>query len=402
MRSNAKCGGRRTRYGGGEIILGDCPNRAELAYDTVRDVKLYIVRRYLAGIRRKAGQDPLFPMNIKAVAKLAGVSTATVSRTINGTARVSPDTEERVREAIKSLHFYPDTNARALGSGRSSLYGLIISDITNPFFPELIKAFEDIALVHDQEVLIANTNYDPERMKICVTRMLQRKVDGVAIMTSEMDESLVEVFSRRHIPLVVLDAVTLRPGVSSVSIDYVGGVDLAMEHLIGLGHRRIAFLSGPVWLGAAQARLRAFKKMQKREHLDADPRMIQEGNHRVDGGRDAMLRILDAFAGSGAMPTAVLASNDLTAIGAMGAIHERGLKVPGDISVMGFDNIQLSAYTMPSLSTVNAPRAEVAKAAFQALLRARNPDGKLMPGTRHEVKMSLVVRDSTGPVKTAS
>jgi len=341
-------------------------------------------------------------MNIKAVAKLAGVSTATVSRTINGTAKVNPVTEERVREAIKSLHFYPDTNARALGSGRSSLYGLIISDITNPFFPELIKAFEDIALAHDQEVLIANTNYDPERMKICVTRMLQRKVDGVAIMTSEMDESLVEVFSRRHIPLVFLDAATLRPGVSSVAIDYGGGVDSAMQHLIGLGHRRIAFLSGPLWLGAAQTRLRAFKSVQRREHLDEDPRMVQEGNHRVDGGHEAMLRILDAYGGSDALPTAVLASNDLTAIGAMGALHERGLSIPRDISVMGFDNIQLSAYTMPSLSTVNAPRAEVAKAAFQALLDARGPGGKLAPGTRHKVKTSLVARDSTGPARVTA
>jgi DNA-binding LacI/PurR family transcriptional regulator len=333
-------------------------------------------------------------MNIKAVAKLAGVSTATVSRTINGTAKVNPVTEERVRQAIKSLHFYPDTNARALGSGRSSLYGLIISDITNPFFPELIKAFEDIAVIHNQEVLIANTNYDSERMKICVTRMLQRKVDGVAIMTSEMDESLVEVFSRRHIPLVFLDAAALGPGVSNVSLDYAGGVETAMEHLIGLGHQRIAFIAGPLRLGAAQARLRAFKKMQKRANLAEHPLLIQEGNHRVDGGREAMLRIMD----SGARPTAVLASNDLTAIGAIGAIHEHGLDIPGDISVMGFDNIQLSAYTMPSLSTINAPRAEVANAAFHALLDARRPGGKLAPGTRHQVKTSLVVRDSTGPV----
>lgn len=333
-------------------------------------------------------------MNIKAVAKLAGVSTATVSRTINGTAKVNPATEERVRDAIKSLHFYPDTNARALGSGRSSLYGLIISDITNPFFPELIKAFEDIAVIHNQEVLIANTNYDPERMKICVTRMLQRKVDGVAIMTSEMDESLVEVFSRRHIPLVFLDASTLGPGVSSVSLDYTGGVEAAIECLVGLGHQRIAFISGPLRLGAAQTRLRAFKRMQKRRHLVDDPRLVQEGNHRVDGGREAMLRILD----SDVRPTAVLGSNDLTAIGAIGAIRERGLSIPGDISIIGFDNIQLSAYTMPSLSTINAPRVEVANAAFHALLDARLPGGKLAPGTRHQVKTSLVTRDSIGPV----
>lgn len=333
-------------------------------------------------------------MNIKAVAKLAGVSTATVSRTINGTAKVNPVTEQRVRDAIQSLHFYPDTNARALGSGRSSLYGLIISDITNPFFPELIKAFEDIAVIHNQEVLIANTNYDPERMKICVTRMLQRKVDGVAIMTSEMDESLVEVFSRRHIPLVFLDGSILGSGVSTVSLDYTGGVDLAMEHLIGLGHQRIAFISGPLRLGAAQTRLKAFKRIQKRQHLIDDPNLVQEGNHRVDGGRDAMLRILD----SGSSPTAVLGSNDLTSIGAIGAIHERGLDIPADISVMGFDNIQLSAYTMPSLSTINAPRAEVANAAFHALLDARKPGGKLAIGTRYEVKTSLVVRNSTGPL----
>jgi len=338
-------------------------------------------------------------MNIKAVAKLAQVSTATVSRTINGTAKVSPAVEERVRSAIEALHFYPDTNARALGSGRSSLYGLIISDITNPFFPELIKAFEDIALVHKQEVLIANTNYDPERMKLCVTRMLQRKVDGVAIMTSEMDEALVEVFSRRHIPLVFLDAATLRPGVSTVSIDYVTGVTAAMEHLTGLGHRRIAFISGPQRLGAAQARLRAFKRVQKRDALDDDPQLIQEANHRVEGGHAAMLRILEAFADSDARPTAVVASNDMTAIGAMGAIHDRGLSIPGDISVMGFDNIQLSAYTSPSLSTVNAPRAEVARAAFQALLAARGADGKLAPGERYAISTGLVLRESTGPVR---
>ena len=134
------------------------------------------------------------------------------SRTINEPAKVRPNTAERVQHAIAALNFYPDTNARALGSGRSRMYGLIISDITNPFFPELVKAFEDIAVGHGQEVLVANTNYDPERMKICVTRMLQRRVDGVAIMTSEMDSALVEVFSQRHIPLVFLDIGVPGPG----------------------------------------------------------------------------------------------------------------------------------------------------------------------------------------------
>jgi DNA-binding LacI/PurR family transcriptional regulator len=331
-------------------------------------------------------------MNIKAVAKRANVSTATVSRTMNGSAKVSPRTAERVRRAIEALNFYPNTNARALGSGRSSLYGLIISDITNPFFPELVKSFEDIAVVHGQEVLIANTNYDPERMKICVTRMLQRKVDGVAIMTSEMDDRLVEVFSRRHIPLVFLDTGTSAPGVSCVRIDYSAGIDAAMSHLIGLGHKRIAFISGPMRLASARMRYKAFMESTAREHLDANPELIQEGNHRVDGGHDAMKRILE----SGARPTAVLASNDLTAIGAMGAISEAGLRVPQDISVIGYDDIQLSAFTMPPLTTVSLPRAEIANAAFRALLNARDA-GKPVQGEEHLVRPTFVLRKSTGP-----
>ena len=333
-------------------------------------------------------------MNIKAVAKRANVSTATVSRTMNGSAKVSPQTAARVRRAIEALNFYPNTNARALGSGRSSLYGLIISDITNPFFPELVKAFDDIAVMHGQEVLIANTNYDAERMKICVSRMLQRKVDGVAIMTSEMDDRLVEVFSRRHIPLVFLDTGSPAPGVNCVRIDYSAGIDAAVHHLIELGHKRIAFISGPMRLASARMRYKAFMESTTRDHLDSDPSLIEEGNHRVDGGHDAMKRILD----SKARPTAVLASNDLTAIGAMGAIAEAGLMVPEDISVVGFDDIQLSAFTMPPLTTVRLPRAEIANAAFRALLNAHQSDTKNMAqGEEHTVQPTLVRRKSTGP-----
>jgi len=333
-------------------------------------------------------------MNIKDVAKRAKVSTATVSRTMNGSANVSPRTAERVRQAVEALNFYPDTNARALGSGRSSLYGLIISDITNPFFPELVKSFEDIAVLHGQEVLIANTNYDPERMKICVRRMLQRKVDGVAIMTSEMDDQLIEDFSRRNIPLVFLDTGMPAPRVSCVRIDYSAGIDAAVNHLIKLGHNRIAFISGPMRLASARMRYKAFMESTARDHLDDNPKLIQEGNHRVDGGHDAMQRIL----ASGARPTAVLASNDLTAIGAMGAIAEAGLRVPEDISVVGYDDIQLSAFTMPPLTTVSLPRAEIANAAFHALLNANQSD-ELTPvrGEEHMVLPTLVIRKSTGP-----
>src|SRR5579875_369956 len=162
-------------------------------------------------------------MNIKQVARLAGVSTATVSRTINGSDKVTPETAARVRKAIEKLHYYPNTNARALGSGRSSLYGLIISDITNPFFPELVKSFEEIAVKNGLEILVANTNYDPHRTEHCVSRMLQRKVDGLAIMTTEMDERLREELSRRQIPLVFLDTAHPERNVSNIKLDYAAG-----------------------------------------------------------------------------------------------------------------------------------------------------------------------------------
>ena len=204
-------------------------------------------------------------MNIREVARVAQVSTATVSRTINGSDKVSPETAERVRNAIRQLKFYPNDNARALGSGRSSLYGLIISDITNPFFPELVRSFEEIAVQFGQEVLTANTNYDPGRMEVCVRRMLQRKVDGVAVLTSEMDRHLLDEFSVRDIPLVFLDTATPGPGISNIRVDYAAGVNAAVDHLSGLGHIDIGFIHGPMNLTSARVRHKAFVSSLKRK-----------------------------------------------------------------------------------------------------------------------------------------
>jgi DNA-binding LacI/PurR family transcriptional regulator len=209
-----------------------------------------------------------------------------------------------------------------------------------------------------------------------------------------MDDRLMEDFSRRKIPLVFLDTGTPSPGVSCVRIDYSAGIDMAMDHLIQLGHHRIGFIRGPMKLASARMRYRAFMKRVARDHLDDNPRLIEQGVHRVDGGQAAMQRIL----ASGARPTAVLASNDLTAIGAMGAIAEAGLRVPEDISIVGYDDIQLSAFTMPPLTTVRLPRAEIASAAFHALLNAKpSPSAKPVRGEEHMVLPTLVTRRSTGP-----
>ncbi|HEY4045464.1 MAG TPA: LacI family DNA-binding transcriptional regulator [Acidobacteriaceae bacterium] len=332
-------------------------------------------------------------MNIREVAKKAGVSIATVSRVVNGTARVHARTEQRVRAAIERTGYYPNTHARTLGTGKSHIYGLIISDLENPFFPELVKCFERVAVEHGQEVLIANTDYHPERMHVCVRRMLERKVDGVAIMTSEMDPELIRMLSRRGIPIVFLDTGLVGRKVSNICIDYRGGIDLAIGHLTSLDHRRIAFVSGPVNLASARIRHDAFLTALRRKKLKCSPDFIREGNHRFDGGQAAMIEMLKLRV----LPTAVLASNDLTAIGIMGAIQAAGLRVPDDISVVGFDDIALSSFMQPPLTTIRLPRAEIAEWAFTSLYAASHRGDN--QGITHMVTTELVIRQSTGKVR---
>jgi len=339
------------------------------------------------GWSRQGAPGHNYTMDIRQVAKRAGVSTATVSRTINNLA-VRPGTARRVRQAIEELKYFPNTHARSLVSGRSRIVGLIVSDITNPFFPELVKGFEDAATQKGYEVLLSNTEYDSSRMATSVRRMLERKVDAVAIMTSEMDRSFTQQLAGRDIPMVFLDVGTVEKHVSNIKVDYASGILQAVEHLIGLGHRRVAFISGPADLKSARIRQSAFlKAMQKRGM--GDPAWIETGNHRIDGGFQAMSRLLERTP----LPTAVLSSNDLTALGALRAIRRKGLRVPDDISVVGFDDIALAEFTEPPLTTVRLPRTEIAGKAFEALLASLG-DTKRM-GAEYLISPQLVVREST-------
>ena len=328
-------------------------------------------------------------MNIREVARKANVSTATVSRTINGSDKVAPETAERVRLAIAALNYYPNTNARALGSGRSRLFGLIISDITNPFFPDLVKSFEDVAVMHGQDVIVANTGYNSERTELCVQRMLERKVDGVAIMTSEMDSHLIDRLNSRNIPIVFLDTGTVAKGVSNILVDYAMGIGAVVEHLSALGHERIAYISGPMVLASARIRRDAFLASSEKYGIQLQPHWIQEANHRPEGGRQAMELLLKTKP----YPTAVMASNDLTAIGAIGAIHQHGLRVPEDISVAGFDDIDLCSFLHPMLTTVRLSRQEIAERAFYALYREDPKEEQ--EGAEYRIQPKLVIRDST-------
>jgi DNA-binding LacI/PurR family transcriptional regulator len=300
-------------------------------------------------------------MNIKEVARRARVSTATVSRTINGSDKVTEKTASRVRKAIAELNFYPNTHARTLVSGRSRIMGLIISDITNPFFPDLVKSFEDQALHAGRDVIIGNTDYNPKRMAACIQRMVERKVEGVAIMTSEADPYRMTELTRRNIPTVFMDIGTPGPHTANIRINYAQGIHEAMQHLFSLNHRRIAFITGPMNLKSVRIRRAAYLSgLRSRGKIEP---IIEKGDHRIEGGAIAIRSLLRLPR----RPSAVITSNDLTAIGALGAIYEAGLRVPDDISLIGFDDISFAHLTQPPLTTILLSRTQLALTAFAAL-----------------------------------
>jgi DNA-binding LacI/PurR family transcriptional regulator len=341
--------------------------------------------------KKKTADDPTERMDIRTIARMANVSIATVSRTINRVSTVNPKMAKRVWDVIEKLDFVPNTQARALVSGRSKLFGLLVSEITNPFFPELIQGFENIAVENGYEILVSSTNYDPTRMSHCIRRMLERKVEGVAIMTFGIEEPLLEQLAKRKVPLVFIDIGPDRPGVSVLKVDYHHGIRQAVQHLAALGHRHIAFVSGPMRLHSAQSRLAAFSKSMQECGISPDVSQIIEGDHTLEGGAAAMEKLL----AQKELPTAVICSNDMTAIGVLHKLYRTGLRVPDDISVIGFDDIHIAEVMMPPLTTVQMSRIDIAKAAFGAL-RGQVESPEQFQGKREfKIPTDLIVREST-------
>jgi LacI family transcriptional regulator len=330
-------------------------------------------------------------MDIREIAKRARVSTATVSRAINRVPTVDPQLAKRVWSVIEELGYYPNTQARALVSGRSRIFGLIISEITNPFFPEIVHVFETIAVQNRYEILLTSTGNDPKLMESSVRRMLERRVEGVAIMTFGMEEVLLEDLKLRKVPLVFVDVGPPRPRVSNIRIDYLHGIRQAVQHLAALRHEKIAFITGPLRLKSALARKQAFLRSMQEIGLESDPGLIMEGDHTMEGGMAAFTRLL---AGP-VRPTAVLCSNDMTAIGVMRESHDAGISIPRDFSLIGFDDIRLAQFVLPPLTSVQMSQSELARLAFHALLSEVERETPSPNGTEYLLKTNLVLREST-------
>ena len=301
-------------------------------------------------------------MDIREIARRAKVSTATVSLAINRIPTVDPQLAKRVWKVVDELGYYPNTQARALVSGRSRIFGLIVSEITNPFFPEIVQTFEHLAVENNYEILLTSTVHDPKRMEVSVRRMIERRVDGVAILTFGMEEALLDHLRFRKVPLVFVDVGPDVPRVSNIRINYQNGIRQAVQHLAALRHTRIAFVSGPLDLKSAVARREAFQQSMSEIGLPSE--LIVIGDHTMEGGMRALVELISLPT----PPTAVLCSNDMTAIGVMREAYEHGINVPSDLSVVGFDDIRLAQFMIPPLTTVQMSQTDLARIAFEALM----------------------------------
>ena len=332
------------------------------------------------------------PVLMADVAKRAGVSVTTVSHVINGTREIAPRTREAVLRAIKELKYYKNSSARLLVRGQSDLVGMLLSDIENPFFPPLVKSFERVASAAGLELTLGMTNYEPRKAEAAVSRMIESRVRGVAVMTSQIDSRLVDTLLHAEVPVVALDGARIGKGRSCLLLDYTTGILAAIDHLHRHGHREVAIIRGPSTIRSAVRYAEALRSSL----LDAGMNLLAEteGDNQPEGGAEATEKLLRG----GKRPSAIFCNNDLMAIGAIGAAARLGLQIPRDLSIIGSDDIGMAGYFNPSLSTVRLPRDAMGYEAFRLLERMAGQP--LRRGVESCIATSFVARGSTGPCRS--
>ena len=335
------------------------------------------------------------------VARRAGVSTATVSRVLAGLGGARPATRERVLDAARDLGYRPSGVARSLKLRTTQTLGLIITDIENPFFPQLVRAVEDVAREHGFAVLLCNATDDPDREASYLDLLVDRRVDGVVIAVSGLGARHREWLAEPPLPVVLVN--TAAPGLPhpSITSDNVDGGRQAAAHLLDLGHRGIGVLTAGPRNAAAPDRVAGVRLAFETAGLDPDSIAVVVGEPDVGGGEAAFCRLLEVSPET----TGVLAYNDLMAIGAMRAIRATGRSVPGDISVVGFDDVAIAAYTDPPLTTIAQGIAELGRWAVERLVErlaepaAASDDGVVTAAAASTTMLPvrLVARGSSGP-----
>jgi LacI family transcriptional regulator, galactose operon repressor len=331
-------------------------------------------------------------VTIADVAREAGVSTATVSRVMSGVGPARAETRARVLDAARALEFRPSLVARALKQRVTRTIGLIVTDIENPYFPQLVRAVEDAANAEGYAILLCNADEDPEREASYLDVLVERRVDGMIVAASSIPTGQGEWLAHAPLPVVLVNTPT-PVDVPAVVSDSRAGGRLAARHLLDLGHRRFGYLMPPPRNVDAPNRLAGVRDELDRGANEPVTIASGHGGPTVEGGEAAMEQLLAAPMG----PTAVIAFNDLMAIGALRAIRRAGLRVPEDISLVGFDDIAFAAYAEPPLTTVRQETAEMGRWAVARLTEKITGRPPADPTARKVLPVRLVVRASTGP-----
>lgn len=332
---------------------------------------------------------------LRDVAREAGVHAATASRALNPRTRrlVNDATAERVRQVAERLGYRPNPIARSLKTSRSASVGVVVPDITNPLFPPIVRGVEDALSPAGYNAWIVNTDNDADREAALVSSLRSRQVDGLIVATARLKHTLIEDLVAENFPLVLVNRRIESPSVPAVTGDDAGGVLLAVQHLVELGHRRIAHLAGPQWTSTGQGRLRAYRAAVAEFGLSADPDLVVacDAWSETEGSRGTA-----ELLNSGADFTAVVAGNDLLALGCYDVMHERGLRCPQDLSVVGFNDIPFIDKLRPPLTTVRIPHYQIGTEAARLLLeRIDNPD---TPVKSILLPLTLVHRQSSAPI----
>jgi len=338
---------------------------------------------------------PSQPSKLDAVAKRAGVSTATVSRVLNNLNVVKGTTRTRVLKAAEELKYHPNLHARSLAKGKNRTLGILVSNMENPFFFDIYHTLESAAHARGYEVVVANTDYRAEQLLASVRLMIGWRVAGLAAIVSEMDSHLMQVITDSKIPIVFYDVGTPQRNITNIRVDYRKGMRKIVEYLHSLGHTRMAFVGHHEKLGPISERKKTFVETVNRISQNAHVQVVG-GSDGLEGGRQAARELLS----SGFDPTAIICVNDFMAVGVLRQLRDMGVRVPEDISVTGFDNIKLSEFCSPALTTVHIPRDRIGRQIFDILV----PDesSKSLAGQELLIDPELMVRESTGVARGAA
>ncbi|EJL6785449.1 substrate-binding domain-containing protein [Vibrio alginolyticus] len=333
---------------------------------------------------------------MKDIAKLAGVSTSTVSHVINKTRFVSEEISERVNNAAKELNYYaPSALARSLKVNRTKTIGMLVTTSTNPFFGEVVKGVERSCYQKGYSLILCNTEGDNERMRQSINTLLQKRVDGLILMCSSLEGERIDVFERYpDIPVVVMDWGPMLFTSDKIQDNSLRGGYLAAKYLIDCGHTEIGCITGPLIKHQAQMRYEGYKRAMNEAGLEFNANWIIESDFECEGGYQAFKKM----AQRGALPSSIFVSNDMMAMGVINAANELDIKVPDDLSIIGYDDIHIAKFMSPSLTTIHQPKYRLGQAAVETLVRKL--DEKSTEAQAVQLEPTLVERKSVKRLKS--